>query len=236
MYIGTLSEDYGAIERHGSQAFGGGGVFLSMPLAAKITENYGKCTTDAKIKESNSGWGPQGDIILRKCIYENTDTRLTALWDLWQLDILGDPSGFFEWGIKPLSLHHYRGSGWFEARPFQAAKVALICGEDCAFMRFKTQDDYVISGHSIAHYPFGVHFDLNQIEGTIHPAPEDRGYNFDFMLGPARPSLSKTGLKVAWELQESEIRSDGSVLQTYTRKKDDERWRTTKGRPMKTLD
>ncbi|KAJ3473785.1 hypothetical protein NLG97_g10134 [Lecanicillium saksenae] len=56
MYVGTLSEDVGAIERHGSQAFGGGGVFLSLPLAKRITELYSSCTSNQKIKESDSGW------------------------------------------------------------------------------------------------------------------------------------------------------------------------------------
>lgn len=164
MYIGTLSEDVGAIERHGSQAFGGGGVFLSLPLAEKIAELFGSCTTEQKVLESNSGWGPQGDIILRKCIYENTDTRLTTFWELWQLDILGHPAGFYEWGIKPLSLHHYRSSGWHKAKPGMYTKIAHTCGEDCTLMRFQTKDDFIISGYSIAHYPEGVTFDTNQME------------------------------------------------------------------------
>lgn len=236
MYVGTLSEDSGAVERHGSQAFGGGGVFLSVPMAKKITELYDSCTTPAKIREADSGWGPQGDIILRKCIYENTETRLTTVWALWQLDILGHPSGFYEWGIKPLSLHHYRGGGWHEARPSQVAKLALTCGEDCSFMRFQFEDDFIISGYSIAHYPYGVTFDTDQMEGTAHAAPQDKGYNLDYKFGPQRPSLLKTGRKIAWELQESEVRSDGSILQTYTRQKDDERWVTSNGRAMSNID
>ncbi|KAG5955098.1 hypothetical protein E4U57_003716 [Claviceps arundinis] len=236
MYIGTLSEDVGAIERHGSQAFGGGGVFLSLPMAAKISELYDSCTTSEKIAESNSGWGPQGDILLRKCIYENTETRLTNFWDLWQLDIFGHPAGFYEWGIKPLSLHHYRGGGWHKAKPSQYTKIAHSCGEDCTLQRFQTADDFIISGYSIAHYPEGVTFDTNQVEGTLHAAPEDKGWNLDFVMGPRRPNLEKTGRKIAWEMEESEVQSDGSILQTYTRKQNDERWVHPDSQPMSNID
>ncbi|GAB0138875.1 hypothetical protein EsDP_00007097 [Epichloe bromicola] len=236
MYIGTLSEDTGAIERHGSQAFGGAGVFLSVPLAKKITDLYSSCTTEQKILESNSGWGPQGDILLRKCIYENTDTRLTTFWDLWQLDFFGHPSGFYEWGIKPLSLHHYRGGGWHKAKPSQYTKIAHTCGEDCTLQRFQTNDDFIISGYSIAHYPEGVTFDTNQMEATLHAAPEDKGWNLDFMMGPQRPNLEQTGKKIAWEMEESEVLSDGSVLQTYTRKQSDDRWVHSDKQPMSNID
>jgi hypothetical protein len=236
MYIGTLSEDIGAVDRHGSQAFGGAGVFLSLPMAKRITELYGECTTDQKIVESNSGWGAQGDILMRKCIYENTETRLTTLADLWQLDFYGDPSGFYESGIKPLSVHHYRGGGWHVARPLQITKIAVTCGEDCSMLRFQTNDDFIISGYSVAHYPEGITFDHQQMEATLHGAPENKGWNLDYAFGPQRPSLLKTGRKIAWELQESEVRADGSVSQIYTRKKNDGRWVYPDESPMSNID
>jgi hypothetical protein len=236
MYIGTLSEDVGAIERHGSQAFGGAGVFLSLPMAEKLTKLYRECISEQKILESNSGWGPQGDILMRKCIYENTETRLTNLWDLWQLDFYGDPAGFYEWGIQPLSVHHYRGGGWHIARPGQITKIAHTCGEDCSMLRFQTHDNYIISGYSVAHYPEGITFDHNQMEATLWAAPENKGWNLDFVFGPQRPSLVATGRKIAWELQESFVEDDGSVLQTYTRKKDDPRWINADESKMSNID
>ncbi|KAM0330776.1 hypothetical protein ACHAQA_003730 [Verticillium albo-atrum] len=236
LYIGTLSEDVGAIERHGSQAFGGAGVFLSIPMAERITDIFATCRSKTKIKESDSGWGPQGDILLRKCIYENTNVRLTQLWDLWQLDLFGDPAGFYEGGIKPYSVHHFKGGGWHFAYPFQTTKVAHACGEDCSYQRFVTTDNFIISnGFSVAHYPQGIDFDLDQFEGTFHAAPEDRGWNLDWMYGPQRPSLLKTGKKIAWELRESHNNPDGSVQQTYIRKADDARW-VENDRPLRTHD
>ncbi|KAK4187684.1 hypothetical protein QBC35DRAFT_551735 [Podospora australis] len=237
MYIGTFSEDVNNVQRHGSQAFGGAGVFLSMPMADLVSNFYQSCISDQKIQESNSGWGPQGDILLRKCIYDNSDYKLTLLNDIWQLDIHGDPSGFYESGIKPLSLHHYRGGGWHVAHPWHYTKIAHICGEDCTLQRFRTEDDFVISnGFSVAYYPEGINFDVNQMEGTFHAAPEDHGWNNDFILGPQRPSLHKTGKKLSWDLQEATVNDDGTVTQVYVRKHDDWRWKNTDGTAMANRD
>ncbi|PNH35587.1 hypothetical protein BJF96_g1524 [Verticillium dahliae] len=134
LYIGTLSEDAGAVKLHGSQAFGGGGVFLSRPLAKIISSVHDTCNTRVKLKESNSGWGPQGDILLRKCIYENTNVRLTQLDDLWQLDLSGDAAGFYEGGLKPFSIHHFKGhkNWWHASFPLNTTKIARTCGGDCS--------------------------------------------------------------------------------------------------------
>ncbi|KAK4120579.1 glycosyltransferase family 31 protein [Parathielavia appendiculata] len=237
MYIGTFSEDVNNIQRHGSQAFGGAGVFLSVPMSKIVSEKYDSCRTEQKILESNTGWGPQGDIILRKCIYENSEVKLTLLNDLWQLDLFGDPSGFYESGIKPLSLHHYRGGIWHVAHPWHYTKVAHVCGEDCTLQRFQTADDFIISnGFSIAYYPQGIDFDLDQFEATFHPAPEDKGWNLDYKMGPQRASLHKTGRKISWDLQEATVNDDGSVTQVYVCKHDDWRWKNPDETPMTSRD
>ncbi|UNI13391.1 hypothetical protein JDV02_000139 [Purpureocillium takamizusanense] len=227
LYIGTLSEDVGAVERHGSQAFGGAGVFLSLPMAKKITDSISVCASPQKVEEA--GW--QGDKLLRNCIYENSNARLVVLPGLWQLDFRGDAAGFYEWGHKPLSLHHYRGGGWHEARPLQFSKIAYTCGEDCILQRFQTSDDFIISGHSIAYYPAGITFETSQVERTFE-ALWEKGWNFDFVFGPQRPPLKKGGEKISWTIQGSEIQPDGSVLQTYLRNKDDTRWEGVGHRQM----
>ncbi|TVY83956.1 hypothetical protein LSUE1_G003328 [Lachnellula suecica] len=225
LYIGTLSEDVNNIQRHGSQAFGGAGVFFSIPLAEKVADKFDQCSTAEKIEEANTGWGPQGDILLRKCIHEHTETTLTLLRELHQLDIQGDPAGFYEGGLSPLSLHHFKGGMWHKARPYEGAQVIHACGEDCFLQRFQTADDFIISnGFSIAYYPKGIDFNIHQIEKTFTAAPDDYGWNLDFMLGPQRKNLLWTGRKVAWELMEAQVQKDGSVKQTYIRKTDDYRW------------
>ncbi|RDA84380.1 hypothetical protein CP532_2573 [Ophiocordyceps camponoti-leonardi (nom. inval.)] len=229
MYVGTLSEDIQAVHRHGSQAFGGAGVFLSVPLVRKISKECAQGISDLKKSKDL-----QGDMVLRECIYEKTDTRLTTLPSLWQLDLMGDPSGFYESGIKPLSLHHYRS--WHEAKPGEMMKITGTCGEDCFMQRFQTADDFILSGYSVAYYPGGIDFDTNQMEKTSHPSQEDIGWNFDYKFGPQRPALERTGKKIAWELQESNVEPDGSVSQLYIRRQADGRWVDQKGSPMSDLD
>ncbi|KXJ97362.1 hypothetical protein Micbo1qcDRAFT_200068 [Microdochium bolleyi] len=237
LYIGTLSEDVNNIDRHGSQAFGGAGVFISVPLAAKIRHDYQTCKTEQKVHESNSGWGPQGDILLRKCIYENTDVRLSVLHGLYQLDLYGDPSGFYESGIKPLTLHHFKGGGWHVALPSEYTKLAYICGEDCTLMRFQTADNFILSsGFSVVHYPKGVNFNLAQMERTFAAAPQDKGWNLDYAFGPQRPSLLKTGRKISWDLQQAVLNSDNTLTQYYTRKANDWRWVDGNDVPMSSAD
>lgn len=229
MYIGTLSEDIISIQRHGSQAFGGAGVFLSLPTAERMSRLFKDCSSEDKLHSAD--W--QGDRLLHQCILDNSDTTLTALPDLWQLDTFGDPAGFYEWGTKPLSLHHYRS--WHHATPSQYTKLAYICGEDCTLQRFQTADDYIISGYSIAHYPNGITFDPHAIEATFRPEYE-RGWNFDYKFGPQRKALKKTGRKISWELKESTLQSDGCVSQTYIRRGNDTRWVDANNQPMDSSD
>jgi len=225
LYIGNLSEDVGSIERHGSQAFGGAGVFFSMSLAAKIAALYPICATQEEVAESDSGWGAQGDILLRKCIYGHTEARLSMLRGLYQLDIRGDASGFYEAGLKPLSLHHFKGGVWHQAPVYFGTRIMHLCGEDCYLQRFRTKDNFIISnGYSIAQYPKGIDFNLHQIERSFDSMTEYMGWNFDFMLGPQRMPLKETGRKSSWELKNSEFQTHGSLRQTYIRRKDDPRW------------
>ncbi|KAG6001523.1 hypothetical protein E4U21_004114 [Claviceps maximensis] len=225
LYIGALSEDSFATEKHGLQAFGGAGIFLSRSTAKVITSNFKECSSIDKVRQADR----QGDRLLRQCIEEHSEIQLTAFHDLWQLDTFDDPSGFYEWGIKPLSLHHYRS--WHHVKPGDLTKLAYICGEDCTLQRFQTSDDFVLSGYSIAHYPDGINFDINQVEKTFR-SETDTGHNFDDKMGPQRPSLSRTGKKVAWELKGSYLRQDGSILQTYVRLAKDTRWVDANEKPM----
>ncbi|KAH6690502.1 hypothetical protein F5X68DRAFT_267841 [Plectosphaerella plurivora] len=219
-------------------AYGGGGVFLSRPMAALITESHESCRSRRSIKRSNSGWGPQGDILLRNCIYDNSEIRLTQLHDLWQLDLSGEVSGFYESGLQPLSIHHYRGGKFgHETVPSNTTQIARTCGEDCPWQRFVTKDNFIVSnGYTVAHYPRGISFDLTQVERTFTSLLAEQGWNYDYMFGPQRPPLAATGRKVAWELRDAGRGDDGSVWQIYVRKRADKRWTTDEGIPMKALD
>ena len=93
---------------------------------------------------------------------------------------MGDSAGFYEQGVAPLSLHHFKGGIWHEAKEHRSA---MACGEDCFLMRFQKKDNYIISnGFSVAHYPKGIDFNVRQMERTFGAAPNDYGWNLDFML------------------------------------------------------
>jgi hypothetical protein len=159
--------------------------------------------------------------------------RLSLLRGLYQLDLYGDPSGFYESGIKPISLHHYKGGGWHSALPWHYTKIAHICGEDCPLQRFQTADNFIIStSFSVAQYPKGVNFNLAQMEKTFGAAPQDKGWNLDYVFDPQRPSLLKTGRKISWDLQEALVHEDNTVSQVYVRKASDWRWVDQDGEPM----
>ena len=97
-YVGALSEDWNAVRLFGFMAFGGGGIFLSTPLAEQIHDNFEECL--------QMGERMEGDVIIRDCIYGKTNTKLSLEPGLHQLDLEQDVSGFYESGVLPLSIHH----------------------------------------------------------------------------------------------------------------------------------
>ncbi|TVY42030.1 hypothetical protein LSUB1_G002996 [Lachnellula subtilissima] len=203
LYLGTLSEDTNNIARHGSQAFGGAGVFFSLSLAKKVADKFDHCSTNEKIDESDTGWGPKAT-----SSYENAFTRTPR-----------QHSRSCVTSINSTSKVIPRGSTRQASNPYHCTTSKAACGTK------RGPDDFIISnGFSIAYYPHGVDFNLHQMEKTFTAAPDDYGWNLDFMLGPQRKNLLWTGRKVAWELMESLVQHDGSVKQIYIRKADDYRW------------
>ncbi|KAI1134054.1 glycosyltransferase family 31 protein [Hypoxylon sp. FL0543] len=203
-YVGALSEDFQAVRGFGFMAFGGAGAFLSAPLAKKLGDQAFECIRRATTVE--------GDTILRDCVYANSKAKLTVLPGLYQQDIRDDVSGFFEAGLKPLSLHHWKG--WYKAPVEKMAKVTKFCG-DCFLQRWRFGTDTVFSnGFSIATYSDGLEsVDLELMEGTWGRADSK---DFDFSLGPLRDPypLDK---KRSYKLREAEFEENGDLKQLYVR-------------------
>lgn len=211
-YFGAMTERTDWVEdRDRAMAYGGASVTFTPPLAESLTQLTPQCLDEFK------DWD-EGDTKLYQCVHTHTDVVLTYLRDLHQLDTYGDPSGFYESGQQPLSIHHYKS--WHHILPTDTFAVAHACGLDCIFQRFQFADNYILSnGFSVTSYPAGIDFDPETIEDTFG---EHRGLTYT--LGPLRKSLSKTGEKKGWGLIGAKREGSGVVRQVYWKRKDDERW------------
>ncbi|KAF1817076.1 hypothetical protein P152DRAFT_504476 [Eremomyces bilateralis CBS 781.70] len=213
-WLGGLSEDFFHVKVWGLMAFGGAGVFISMPLARKLDPVLETCIADASVDT--------GDGILRDCIYTKTSTKLTIITRLYQHDMLGDLSGFFESGIQPLSIHHWKS--WYDEPVMAQAAVAGVCG-DCYLQRWQFGENTLFAnGYSITLYPEGLeNIDLTHCEGTwAYPAHGISGHEYDFSFGPLRPKL-EADQKKSYRLKDAVRMANGVLRQIYVYKGDVER-------------
>lgn len=147
-YIGSLSEDWWAVKHYGLMAFGGAGIFLSLPIAEILHENRESCGHNLRTTA--------GDITVMDCIYKFSTTKLTHIPALHQVDIHGDVSGFYESGRDMLSLHHWKeGSAGYKLEMEKMHLVTSIC-DSCFLQRWQFSNDLLLTnGFSITTYPQG---------------------------------------------------------------------------------
>ena len=229
-YIGGLSEEWWTVGRYGLMGMGGAGVFLSVPLASVLHENYNSC-------KDKSGAGA-GDIRIFECIKWHTNTKLTHVSGLHQIDLHGDRSGLFESGRQLLTVHHWKEGWWDESgmrltdsKPmnwFPMASMHLVASvcQTCFLQRWQFGDDMVLSnGYSIATYPtaklknFPKDMGLEKVEHTwLTPAVIEGSHNqgFDHYLGPLRPGLELGTDKVQYRFLDA-VAVEGGVRQWYLR-------------------
>lgn len=207
LWLGQLSEDFYSVRSWGFFAYGGAGVFLSVPLAKKLEPFQEQCLEEAAL--------PSGDGMLRDCVYYHSKTKLTLVPGLHQQDMRGDLSGFFEAGLKALSLHHWKS--WYEEPVPKLAAVTRVCG-DCFLQRFQFGEDTLLAnGYSISQYRKGLKpLNLDWMEATWN----QHGPEFDFSIGPLRPALKKHE-KRSYRLKDVEMLPNGSLRQIYVYKRDE---------------
>ena len=217
-YIGGISEEWWSVVLYGLMAFGGAGIFLSVPMAAVIDSNYKACR-----EQSGSS---AGDMRIQECIQWHSHVKLTPIPDLHQLDMGGDLSGVYESGWRPLSLHHWkgdwwddksrRGNDWFPLLLMHL--VANVCGE-CFLQRWRFGRDAVLTnGYSIAIYPKGIsEKELMQPEHTwLGPrkVPDTFNPGYVHSLGTPRVPRKLEEEKVQYMFLDAEV-VDGGVRQYY---------------------
>ena len=212
-YVGSLSEEWSSVMLYGLMAFGGAGVFISVPLAKNIADNYDFC--------KGASGAPAGDIRIMECINELTDTKLANEHNLHQVDLYGDLSGIFESGRMPLSLHHWKpGAATVDGYDLpKMHQVADVC-QVCFLQRWQFDNDMILSnGFSIARYPTGSlrGAKIDRVESTWAAAKSVEGSNnhgVDHSLGPTRPQLGLDDEKIQYRLMHSKT-ENGSVRQSY---------------------
>ncbi|KAJ5184219.1 hypothetical protein N7492_001835 [Penicillium capsulatum] len=198
-YIGALTEDINGVSNYGYMAYGGAGIFLSMPLLEEMDKHHDEC---AQLTEF-------GDKRISQCIYLHTTTKLTWDRDLHQLDFWhSDGSGFFESGRGlPLSLHHWKSDDWFPVDVPGMSKVSSVCGDECQLQRWRVGDSgnwFFVNGFSIIQHSYAQTWD---------PSPWARKEGWAYSLGPLRP---KDEAKITLRLKEAIVDSPGSLRQIYT--------------------
>ncbi|KAL2106534.1 hypothetical protein VUR80DRAFT_6574 [Thermomyces stellatus] len=203
-YVGALSEDFRAVKNWGYMAFGGAGIFLSIPAARALDAHLDECLQGTEKS--------QGDGIIRDCVHRYTHAKLSHVHGLHQQDMRGDVSGFFEAGLLPISLHHWKS--WYHHPVDKMALITRFCG-DCFLQRWRIGGDTVLSnGYSVSVYPGGLErLELERTEETWG----ESGGAFEFSLGPLRPKLPK-GAKKSHQLVHAEEVSPGVVRQVYVLK------------------
>ena len=224
IYLGAVSEDWWATVRYGMMAFGGAGIFLSLPLAELVDRLHDIC-----IENSHA---PAGDIRVKECIIWETDHKITPVPELHQMDLHGDLSGFFESGRLPLSLHHWKEEEWGGmSLPLpEIHRITDICG-DCFMQRWQFGPDMILSnGISISVYPKqglkkggvggvdGKAFDFDKLERTWDDASDVEGsinHGFDHSLPPTRRKLVVDEEKITFKLHEMEVIREGVIRQSY---------------------
>lgn len=207
LLVSASSDNIEQIRTFGIQPFGGGGIFMSVPLAASLVK--------PRVWEAcMSIDGSQGDQMVNHCLQAHSPARPIFDQGLNQMDFQGDfwtPAGYFESGRKMLTIHHWRS--WFHVDMPAVAAVSKACGYEGTLMRWRFSDDVVLSnGYSIAEYPKGISDeDLEAVEQTWgDPGERDR---YIFRIGPLRAKLG-TSRKKGFGMVETAILEEG-VRQTY---------------------
>lgn len=227
-YFGILSEEWWTVTIYGLIGMGGGGIFLSLPLAEILDANHQDCK-----KNSRKTFG---DHKIYECIAKHTETRLTALPGLHQIDIHGDRSGIFESGRQILTLHHWKEGYWDEhgegpdgirhQRWFPMDEMSLVTDvcDRCYLQRWQFDTDTILTnGYSISTYPKGElmksHNEsrFDKIEHTwVDPMTVENSTNkgWDHYVGPLRPALKLEDEKIPYRFLKG-VAVDGGVRQYY---------------------
>ncbi|MCJ1420616.1 hypothetical protein MMC32_006974 [Xylographa parallela] len=203
-YVGGLTEDFRQVGYFGYMAYGGAGIFLSAPLLTHLNSVYPECRRRYRHL-------PHGDGRLAQCIYRHTTAKLTPEPGLHQVDLHGDPSGFYEAGrAQPLSIHHWRH--WYLVDVVRLSAVAAVCGDAGLLRRWRFADGwYLTNGYSVVRYGAWDVDDAAMELTWDRPGGEVSEEGYEHSLTPLR---ARDQGKVSYRL-EGVVRAGEVVRQFY---------------------
>ncbi len=202
-YIGSLSEDFVQMSLWGFMAYGGAGIFVSMPLLAQLNTVYDQCYS---VKFT-------GDRRIAQCIYHQTVTKLTIEQSLHQVDLHGDQSGFYEAAGRPqpLSVHHWKS--WFDVPMSQLAAVASICGDACLLQQWRFANNWIMTnGFSVVRYSEERPADDITMEKTWDDYSTATDESYLHTLAPLR---KKDLGKISFRLEAVDVSSSPSQIRQF---------------------
>jgi hypothetical protein len=210
--VAALSDNIRQIQTFGLMPFGGGGIFISVPLAENLVkkEIWEKCM-DTELN--------QGDQVVDNCL--NQFSAVRPSWDLGlnQMDFHGDAAGYFESGRRMLTVHHWKT--WFDVNVPMAGNVSKACGYECVFQRWQFDDNWVLSnGFSFVEYTKGIGGKEGVNLEKVEPTWEDGKDIYLHHIGPMR-EIAKKMEKRSLLLKEAVVIPKVGVRQIYVERAED---------------
>lgn len=212
-YVGALSDNKWNVNNGGLFGVGGAGLFLSRTLLETMAPYADGCYPE------DEGTMAGGDVLVGECIHRHTTTKLTAEHGLYQLDMHGDVTGFYE-AVRPqpLSVHHWKS--WHHHDIPSVAAVSKICGRPCILQNFRFQDGWQMSnGFSLVKYGY------NETElKSQHPLAMEHTWKVtiwdieDSWKYSMAPLKEKDDKKVQFLMERVEEADAGKVTLYYVRR------------------
>lgn len=211
-YVGAMSENKWNVNNGGLYAMGGAGMFISKGLLDLVAPHAGTC-----FPREPTSLG--GDILVAECIHRWTTTKLTIEHGLYQLDIHGDASGFYE-AVReqPLSVHHWKS--WHAVDMPTVGAVAAKCGRECVLRNYRFQDGWQMSnGFSIVRYGYNESYLAEQhplaMERTWKTTMWDVEDSWKYSFAPLK---ERDEAKVQFLNEKTVVADDGTVVVFYVRR------------------
>lgn len=207
-YLGQTTESANSLLMGILGGFGGAGIFLSLPLAQQLEPHLESCLEEFASRG--------GDMQIMSCIHAHSSAKLKMVDGLYQMDIMGDPAGFYESSRRVLSLHHWKS--WHWAPVDKMAAITRFCG-GCLLQRFAFPGGenealtVLNNGYSINIYRADLEEfpDLSMTEQTWDGGEDG---SFQWSLGPLRPKVDLEKKKSYW-LETAVPGDNGTLTQVY---------------------